>query len=156
MSMGDGGMGDTGPGGIADPQKPKRSGFRTLLYVLVGLGAVLVLTCGGIILYACIGKDVVGTVALKRAGEGVYELTKMAVTGSHQGFGIGRELLQAAIRRFQDLGGEKLFLESHSSLTRAILLYESAGFRHESPPGPSAYSRADVFMVYRGGGVLPA
>ncbi len=108
-----------------------------------------IITPGGAILYACSGADVVGTVALKHAGDGVYELTKMAVTQRRQGLGIGRELLQAAIRRFQELGGRKLYLESHSSLGPAIALYESAGFRHETPPGPSDYARADVFMVYR-------
>ncbi len=105
---------------------------------------------GGAILYACIGADVVGTVALKYAGAGIYELTKMAVTPRRQGLGIGRELLRAAIRRFRELDGRKLYLESHSSLGPAIALYESAGFRHETPPGPSEYARADVFMVYRG------
>ena len=75
---------------------------------------------GGAILYARIGADVVGTVALKYAGRGVYELTKMAVTEGRQGLGIGRELLRAAIRRFYELDGNKLYLESHSSLGPAI------------------------------------
>lgn len=115
-----------------------------------------IITPGGVILYACIEADVVGTVALKFSGDGVYELTKMAVTPRRRGLGIGRKLLQAAIRRFQELGGKRLYLESHSSLVPAITLYESAGFCHETPPGPSEYARADVFMVYRGTAALTA
>lgn len=118
--------------------------------------ASTIIAPGGVILYACIEADVVGTVALKYAGDGVYELTKMAVTARRQGLGIGRMLLQAAIRSFQELDGNKLYLESHSSLEPAIALYESAGFCHETPPGPSEYARADVFMVYRGEAALTA
>lgn len=45
---------------------------------------------GGAILFALLGDAVVGTCALKQEGEGVFELTKMAVDESHQGLGIGR------------------------------------------------------------------
>jgi putative acetyltransferase len=104
---------------------------------------------GGAILYALYGAVVVGTVALKHHGDQVFELTKMAVTSDFQGRGLGRQLLCAALRRFAELEGKSLYLESHSSLTPALSLYESAGFRHTSPPKPSDYERADVYMVYR-------
>jgi ribosomal protein S18 acetylase RimI-like enzyme len=103
---------------------------------------------GGVILYLLMSEAVVGTVALKHQGDGVYELTKMAVTADHQGQGLGRQLLSAAIKRFTDLGGKMLYLESHSSLTQALVLYESAGFQHQTPPSPSEYERADVYMVF--------
>jgi len=104
---------------------------------------------GGAILYALHGDEVVGTVALKHQGDQVFELTKMAVTSAHQGRGLGRRLLWAAVRRYTELQGKTLYLESHSSLAPALRLYESAGFRHETPPRPSDYERADVYMVYR-------
>ena len=104
---------------------------------------------GGVILYLLTGDVVAGTVALKYQGKGIYELTKMAVTDGYQGQGFGRLLLRAVIDRYQDLGGNCLYLESHSSLTAALTLYESAGFCHEAPPSPSDYERADVYMVYR-------
>lgn len=103
---------------------------------------------GGAILYLLHGDEAVGTVALKHQGDRVFELTKMAVTLRYQGRGLGRQLLCAAVDRFTELGGKRLYLESHSSLTPALSLYESAGFRHEPPPRPSEYERADVFMVY--------
>lgn len=108
-----------------------------------------ILDAGGAILYALVGGEAVGTVALKHQRGGSYELTKMAVTSGHQGLGLGRKLLRAAIARFAKLDGNFLYLESHSSLTVALALYESAGFRHQPPPSTSDYERADTYMVYR-------
>lgn len=106
---------------------------------------------GGAILFARQADEIVGTVALKRQGEGLFELTKMAVAPEFRGAGIGRALLQRAIGKFHEIGGSRLYLESHSSLVDAIYLYESAGFVHEPSPRVSEYARADVYMVYRGG-----
>ena len=108
-----------------------------------------ILEPGGAILYSLLDGVAVGTVALKYSGEGVYELTKMAVTEGCQGHGLGRRLMDAAVARFRELGGKRLYLESHSSLKPALSLYESAGFHHEPPPSASDYERADVYMVYR-------
>ena len=105
---------------------------------------------GGVILFARSADEIVGTAALKHHGKGVYELTKMAVSPELRGGGIGRELLRAAIDRYRQIGGTMLYLESHSSLSNAIHLYEAAGFVHEPPPRVSEYARADVYMVYRG------
>ncbi|MEM9403619.1 MAG: GNAT family N-acetyltransferase [Pseudomonadota bacterium] len=107
-----------------------------------------ILSDGGHILMAEDGGEVVGTVALKQQEAGVFELTKMAVTADQQGRGIGRSLLDAALARFTELRANRLYLESHSSLDTALHLYERAGFRHEPPPSPSDYDRADVYMVY--------
>lgn len=104
---------------------------------------------GGAILFARVDGTIVGTVALKHHGSGVYELTKMAVTERCRGAGIGRHLMRACLERYENLGGKTLFLESHSSLAPALHLYESAGFRHTPRDAPSDYARADVYMVYR-------
>ena len=110
-----------------------------------------VLAPGGAIFFALLDDEVVGTCALLQESPGVYELTKMAVTGRHQGLGIGRALLEAAIAEFERRGGRELFLESHSSLRPALRLYESAGFEMQPGIRPgSHYERADVYMVYRG------
>lgn len=106
---------------------------------------------GGQIVFAIVDGAPVGTAALKHHGDGVYELTKMAVTAGCRGRGIGRRLLDACLRRFDDVGGRQLYLESHSSLETALGLYESAGFAHAPPPRRSAYRRADVYMEYRPG-----
>ena len=105
---------------------------------------------GGDILFARLGGKIVGTAALKHAGDGVYELTKMAVTESAQGLGLGRRLLEACVDRFRERGGKRLFLESQRRLGAALKLYESSGFEHVERPVPSQYERADVYMEYRG------
>ena len=110
-----------------------------------------ILAPGGSILFALVGDEVVGTCALMPDGPGVYELTKMAVTGGHQGLGIGRRLMEAAIAEFHRLGGKELFLESQRRLQPALKLYESVGFERQPGVKPgSHYQRADVYMFYRG------
>ncbi|HJR73724.1 MAG TPA: GNAT family N-acetyltransferase [Luteimonas sp.] len=109
-----------------------------------------ILRPGGRILFAVDAKErAIGTVALKREGEGVYELTKMAVEPGHQGAGIGRALMVAVLKTYRELGGQELFLESSSKLAPALKLYESVGFVHKPAPRPgSHYQRADVYMVW--------
>jgi len=109
-----------------------------------------ILADGGHVLFAIDEDDrVVGTVALKHEGDGVYELTKMAVDPSVRGRGIGRLLMESALRTYRAVEGRELFLESNSSLAPALNLYESVGFRHHPAPRPgSHYARADVYMVY--------
>lgn len=109
-----------------------------------------ILAGGGAILFATLDDAVVGTVALKRDSAGIYELTKMAVEERHQGLGIGRKLLEAAIAQFKRRKGRTLFLESNRKLAPALRLYESLGFEHQSARKPdSHYQRSDVYMVWR-------
>lgn len=109
-----------------------------------------ILAPGGRVLFAIDGAGrAVGTVALKHEGQGVYELTKMAVEPGLRGGGVGRRLMQQALAVFQELDGRGLFLESSSLLAPALKLYESVGFVHHPAPRPgSHYARADVYMVW--------
>lgn len=118
--------------------------------IILSNPAAEVIAPGGYILFAQLESELVGTVALKHHGDGRYELTKMAVTASQQGFGYGRALLLAAIARFESISANNLFLETHHSLQTAIRLYESAGFRHASHPTGSDYERSDTYMIYQG------
>lgn len=106
---------------------------------------------GGYILFAKLGDDIIGTAALKHQGDGTFELTKMAVTATQQGAGVGRALMIASIEQFESAGGKKLYLETNSSLSTAIGLYESAGFIHSVAPAVSEYDRADTYMIYSKG-----
>jgi len=109
-----------------------------------------ILADGGRVLFAIDEHDAcVGTVALKHQADGVYELTKMAVDPASQGHGIGRLLMEGALRTYRELDGRELFLESSLKLTPALKLYESVGFRHRPAPRPGThYVRADVYMVW--------
>lgn len=112
-----------------------------------------ILADGGCVLFALLDDArAVGTVALRHAGDGVYELTKMAVEPGLRGAGIGRALLDAAIDAYRGLGGRELYLESSSVLEAALRMYESAGFVHHPAPRPgSHYARADIHMIWEGG-----
>jgi putative acetyltransferase len=109
-----------------------------------------ILSHGGRVLFAVSADDAaLGTVALKHEGDGVYELTKMAVAPERRGSGIGRLLVEAAIAMFERLGGRELFLESSTKLQPALRLYEQVGFVHQPGPRPgSPYARSDVHMVW--------
>ena len=107
-----------------------------------------ILLKGGHIFMAYAAGEAVGCVALIPMRDGVYELSKMAVSPHLRGRGLGRRLLQHLIAQARSLGARSLFLGSNTRLKNAIHLYESVGFRHvkrETLP-PMPYSRADVFM----------
>jgi putative acetyltransferase len=110
-----------------------------------------ILANGGRILFAVDGVErALGTVALKNEGDGVYELTKMAVSPEARGRGVGRLLMNAALDLYRTLGARELFLESSSLLSPALALYESVGFRHHpAPRAGSHYARADVHMIWQ-------
>ena len=81
-------------------------------------------------------------------GNGVYELSKMAISRHLRGQGLGRRLLQHAIAQGKLIGARSLFLGSSTKLPNVVHLYESVGFRHVRPETlpPMPYTRANVFM----------
>ncbi|WP_151086324.1 GNAT family N-acetyltransferase [Hymenobacter baengnokdamensis] len=105
-----------------------------------------ILAPGGHILMADYAGQLVGTCALIKAHEGVYELAKMAVSPRVQGLGIGRALGEAALQKARQLGTHRVELLSNSQLTPALTLYEKLGFRAVPVP-PSPYQRANVKMI---------
>jgi len=107
-----------------------------------------ILRQGGKVFLADVDGTTVGCVALIPMGEGVYELSKMAVSPVMRGQGIGRRVLEYAIAQARELGAKSLFLGSNSVLKNAVHLYESVGFRHVPPDElpDMHYARADVFM----------
>lgn len=116
-----------------------------------------ILAPGGMIFFARLGERTVGTCALILAEPGVFELSKMAVDPAAQGLGIGRKLIERAIGAFEESGASTLFLESNTKLAAAIRLYETAGFEHQPTVRPGThYSRANVYMIWRGWPVAQA
>lgn len=100
---------------------------------------------GGVILFALIDGQVVGTCALQRQGD-KWELTKMAVTAAHQGRKIGKTLMLATLERAREMGIETLYLVTNSSLTPAVSLYRKVGFRVTSCGQHPKYQRGDLTM----------
>jgi len=105
-----------------------------------------ILTDGGQILFALIEGKVVGTVALINRGEGIFELSKMAVTEDYQGMRIGQKLMYACIDYAGRQGFSRLFLDSNTKLTPAIKLYSKVGFKEIPVPEDSPYERCNIRM----------
>ncbi|MFD2512794.1 GNAT family N-acetyltransferase [Pontibacter locisalis] len=104
-----------------------------------------ILNKGGHILIALFNGEPVGTCALLKEEEDVFELAKMAVAPKMQGMKIGKMLGEAAIERARRIGAKKVYLVSNRRLETALNLYRRLGFE-EVPMPPSIYQRADIKM----------
>ena len=118
--------------------------MEPLDYKILGNPEEYILKNGGSIFMASCDAALVGTVALKLIGPGIYELTKMAVDEKFQGRKIGRALAEAAIARAKERGGEKIILYSNTTLQPAMALYYKLGFKEIPVDGP--YKRTNVKM----------
>ena len=108
---------------------------------------------GGTILFVeAPDLGLIGTCALRKTGEGQFELTKMGVRESARGRKAGEFLLAAIIERAQAMGAEKLYLLSNAKSAAAIHLYEKLGFVHDEGvmrDYGGRYQRCDVAMLYQ-------
>jgi GNAT superfamily N-acetyltransferase len=104
-----------------------------------------ILSPGGFIWLAEANGKIVGTAALMKEHEGVYELVKMAVTEAYRGNGISKLLIEKGIHKAREIGAQKLTLYSNHKLQTAIGLYEKYGFRHVALHD-SPFETADVRM----------
>ncbi len=100
---------------------------------------------GGKILFAEYKRKIIGTVALRKHKNGVFELTKMAVDKPYQGLGAGKILCQAAIEEARRLKASSLILYSQTALPVALSIYRKMGFA-DVPLEKGVYKRADVKM----------
>ncbi len=107
---------------------------------------------GDILFVEAEGLGLVGACALRKTGEGEYELTKMGVLESARGRKAGAFLLRAMIARAERLGATRLYLLTNRKSAAAIHLYEKLGFQHDADimrEFGSRYARCDVAMLYR-------
>lgn len=93
-------------------------------------------------------EEIIGAVAFKNHGDGVYELSKMGVRPAAQGRGAGEALVKKVIDRFRAVNGKKLYIESNNKLRGAIYLYEKNGFHHCPFPFKSGFKRANVYLEW--------
>jgi GNAT superfamily N-acetyltransferase len=83
---------------------------------------------GGMIFFALLDGAVVGTCALIKHTEDLFELSKMAVADNHQGKGIGTQLLSHAIEWARARLIKTIFVETNTVLESAVRLYQRLGF----------------------------
>lgn len=100
---------------------------------------------GGYIWLAQVGNEIVGSAALAKEHEGVYELAKMAVTKDHQGKGISKMLIETCLQKAKEIGATHVTLFSNHQLQTALKLYEKYGFHHVDVTN-SPFETADVKM----------
>lgn len=101
---------------------------------------------GGHIFFAKLNEEIVGTFALIKIDESVFELSKMAVPPKLRGKKIGQKLLQYCLDFSKSQKFEKLILYSNRKLENAIYLYRKYGFV-EIPIEPNnPYARGDIKM----------
>lgn len=104
-----------------------------------------ILNDGGRIIFAEKDGEIIGTVALKYAGPGVFEMAKMAVRRDVRGIGAGKFLCNSIIEIAKNINAEKVILYSNKQLKPAITMYTKLGFK-EVPLEPGLYKRADIKM----------
>lgn len=95
---------------------------------------------------------VVGTCALMKVDEGVFEVTKMGVLEKARGRGAGQLVLETALAHASTMNIDTLYLLTSSKCRAAIALYERLGFEHDADimkTYGAAYARCDVAMRYR-------
>ena len=94
---------------------------------------------------------IIGTLALLKMEDGVYELTKMGVSEAARGKKAGEKLLAFVIDRARSMNMKTLFLLTNKKCEAAIHLYEKLGFRHDAEmlaEYSARYERCNVAMRY--------
>lgn len=75
------------------------------------------------------------------------ELQKIYLTDSAKGKGIGRQLLERALCFAKSAGYEKIYLETHSSLKEALILYEKSGFAQIKKLPDTLHNAMNLFYI---------
>lgn len=93
------------------------------------------------------GKDIIGTVALKRLNDEHCELKSLYLLEQYHKKGLGYQLLKTAILKAQQDGYKEMYLDTLSSSKKAISLYEKRGF--VKTERYNINYTADIFMVLK-------
>ncbi len=100
---------------------------------------------GGKIFYAKYKNHIIGTVTLLKIDDFTFELSKMAVTESVQGIGIGKIMMEHCINFAKENKIKKLVLYSNTVLVPAIKMYKKYGFESVNLDS-SIYKRSNIKM----------
>ena len=101
---------------------------------------------GGEIFFALKNENVVGTCAVLKIDDSIYEIAKMGVTEKAQGKQIGKKLALTAIGYAVEKGASKLRLYTSSKLTAAQNLYRALGFTEVKEKQNHRYKRKLILM----------
>ncbi|MCC6866636.1 MAG: bifunctional helix-turn-helix transcriptional regulator/GNAT family N-acetyltransferase [Ignavibacteria bacterium] len=104
-----------------------------------------IISKGGDVIFAKFNNEIVGTAALIKSAEGVFELTKMAVTQNAQGRQIGKKLAEEIIKLAKAKNADIIYLETNVKLVAAMNLYTKLGFEL-TENNNSNYARSTIKM----------
>ena len=100
----------------------------------------------GEIFFAILNDVLVGTCAVLKINDSIYELSKMAVTEKAQGKQIGKKLALTAIGYAVEKGALKLILYTNNKLNAALNLYRRLGFIEVKGEMNDRYKRKLISM----------
>lgn len=101
---------------------------------------------GGNIFFVKQDDKIIGTVALMKTEEKVFELTKMAVTPEAQGKKIGQKLMEYTLEYAKGQGWKTLIIYSNRKLENAVYIYKKYGFNEIPIEENNPYARGDIKM----------
>jgi putative acetyltransferase len=90
------------------------------------------------------GNCIVATLGLYRVDEMTCELRKMYALPSQRGRGLGKKLMEFALKKAREMGYQRIILETATPLKEAIGLYKRFGFQEFEPEHMA--SRCDQAM----------
>lgn len=99
----------------------------------------------GVIYLAKSNDEIVGSAALMKEHDGIYELAKMSVAKDYRGRRISKLLLEKCIGQAIAMNAKKITLFSNHQLKNALGLYEKYGFKYVEVKD-SPFETADVKM----------
>ena len=105
-----------------------------------------IITPGGEIVVAELGGVIVGTGALIKRSDEIFELAKMAVSAVYQGKGIGAGIVEVLVASARARGLETLYLVSSTKLPHAVPMYRKLGFVDTELPLHQVYKRSDISL----------
>lgn len=105
----------------------------------------VIIDSGGVVYLARHDGAIIGSAALLKEHNGVYELAKMTVVPAWQGRGISKLLLEKCLQKASELGAKKIILFSNHQLRKALKLYEGYGFKYVEVTD-SPFQTADIKM----------
>lgn len=101
---------------------------------------------GGHIFFVKENQEILATVAFMKMEEGVYELTKMAVTPAARGKKIGQKLMEHVLDFARKQNWKCLIIYSNRKLENAIHIYRKYGFEEIPIEENNPYARGDIKM----------
>ena len=101
---------------------------------------------GGEIFFALIDDNVVGTVAMIRSEDRIYELAKMTVEINYRGNGVANKLMDQCLNYAINNNAQQIYLITNDTLLIARNLYDKYGFK-EVKLDSDKYLRGNVKMV---------